>query len=371
MQALGLDGTWQSTATGFNAPREIAVGPDGAVYVADTGNGRVQRRDPASGAWTTFAAGLSSPAGVAVTSDAVYVADTGNNRIQRIAATTTTTLPTPPGGLTAPTGVAAAGGAVYVADTGANRVLRFNEGSGTWDVIGTDGTGAGQFIAPHGLALDTGATTLVVADTGNDRLQRITLSGTPRAALVRLDTATAGTGTGSVPSAPDGDLVPDRLPPGLQLPALSCACRHGRRAARPSPAGRARAPAPGRARCPWAPSAASRRPSSNTSPPTPPAAPPTAGPGPTSQPAPSGAANASVRDRTAPSLRGVSLRPRRLRAARRGATIAAVATRRDAALRAVRARRAEHRDRARRRARALQGAPPVRCAARRRPGRTA
>jgi hypothetical protein len=63
----------------------------------------------------------------------------------------------------------------------------------------------------------------------------------------------------------------------------------------------------------------------NTSPPTPPAAPPPAGAGPTSQPAPSGAANASVRDRTAPRLRGVSLRPRRLRAARRGATIAALA----------------------------------------------
>ena len=57
VQALGLDGTWQSTATGFNAPREIAVAPDGAVYVADTGNGRVQRRDPGSGAWTTFTAG--------------------------------------------------------------------------------------------------------------------------------------------------------------------------------------------------------------------------------------------------------------------------------------------------------------------------
>jgi hypothetical protein len=64
----------------------------------------------------------------------------------------------------------------------------------------------------------------------------------------------------------------------------------------------------------------------NTSPPTPPAPEPPAGPGPTSQPAPSGAANASIRDRTAPRLRGVSLRPRRLRAARRGATIAALAS---------------------------------------------
>ena len=56
----------------------------------------------------------------------------------------------------------------------------------------------------------------------------------------------------------------------------------------------------------------------------PPAPPPPAGPGPTSQPAPSSAANTT--DRTAPRLRRVSLRPRRLRAARRGATIAALAS---------------------------------------------
>ena len=216
VQALGLDGTWQSTATGFNAPREIAVAPDGAVHVADTGNGRVQRRDPGTGAWTTLVAGLSSPAGVAATSDAVYVADTGANRVLRVAGATPTPLPAPPGGLQRPTGLAAAAGAVYVSDTAGDRVLRFNEAAGTWDVLGEGGTGAGQFIAPHGLALDAGATTLVVADTGNDRLQRITLSGTPRAALARLGVATAGTGRARDERA-GRDLVPDRLPPGLQL----------------------------------------------------------------------------------------------------------------------------------------------------------
>ena len=62
-----------------------------------------------------------------------------------------------------------------------------------------------------------------------------------------------------------------------------------------------------------------------TGPPAPPRRRPA--PGPTSEPAPSGRAPASTaRDRTAPRLRGVSLRPRRLRAARRGATIAAVAS---------------------------------------------
>ncbi len=319
VQALGLDGTWQSTATDFAAPRAVGVGPDGAVYVADTGNGRVQRRDPVSGAWTTLVSGLSSPAGVAATSTTVYVADTGHDAVLRVGSTP---LPAPPGGLHAPTGLAAAAGAVYVADTGANRVLRFNEGAGTWDVIGAEGTGAGQFIAPHGVALDVAAATLVVADTGNDRLQRITLSGTPRAPLARLDAATAGTGAGTVTSAPAGIWCPTD-------------CRQGY-----SPGAVVRvqaAPAGGSTFAGWSGAcsgtgacdltmagdrAVTATFTATGAPPPPPGPAP---PGPTSGPAPSSAA--SARDATAPSLRGVSLRPSRLRAARRGATVAAVAQR--------------------------------------------
>jgi DNA-binding beta-propeller fold protein YncE len=319
VQALGLDGTWEFDATGFNAPREIAVAPDGAVYVADTANGRVQRRDPASGAWTTFTAGLSSPAGVAATSDAVYVADTGANRILRVAGSTTT-LPAPPGGLTAPTGLAAAAGAVYVADTGANRVLRFNEGPGTWDVLGTDGTRAGEFIAPHGLALDAAATTLVVADTGNDRLQRVTLSGTPRPALARLAVATAGTGAGTVSSVPAGIWCPTDCRQGYSSGAV---VRLEARAASGSAFAGWSGACTGTGPCDVSMSGDRGVTAAfvATGPPVPE---PPAGPGPTSQPAPSGAA--SARDRTAPRLRGVSLRPRRLRAAPRGATLAAVAS---------------------------------------------
>jgi DNA-binding beta-propeller fold protein YncE len=317
VQALGLDGTWQSTATGFNAPRQIAVAPDGAVYVADTGNGRVQRRDPASGAWTTFATGLSSPAGVAATSTTVYVADTGNDAILRIGSTP---LPPPPDGLHVPTGLAASAGSVYVADTGANRVLRFNEGAGTWDVIGTEGTGDGQFIAPHGLALDTAATTLVVADTGNDRLQRITLSGTPRAALARLTAGVAGTGEGTVLSTPAGIWCPTECRQGYTPGAV---VHLEVRAASGSTFAGWSGACTGSGACDVA-MGGDRTVVAAFTATGPPAPPPPAPPGPTSGQAPSGAANS--RDTTAPSLRGVSLRPRRLRAARRGATVAAVAT---------------------------------------------
>ena len=277
---------------------------------------------PAAARGRRFTAGLASPAGVAATSAAVYVADTGANRILRVAGATTSTLPAPPGGLSAPTGLAAAAGAVYVADTGANRVLRFNEGAGTWDVLGTDGTGAGQFIAPHGLALDAGATHARRGRHGQrppaaHHPERDAAAGA-RASHRRHGGHRDGHGV----QRPGRRLVPDRLPAGLQprrrrAPGgpggerldlrrlvgrvrgsgpcdVSMGADRGVTAAFVA-TGAARAAAPGRPR-PHQPARAHRR------------------------------RQRDARDRTAPRLRGVSLRPRRLRAARRGATIAAVAS---------------------------------------------
>jgi DNA-binding beta-propeller fold protein YncE len=327
VQELTTDGAWVATFTGFNAPRAIAVAPDGTVLVADTANNRIARRDPSSGAWSTLTTpSLASPSGVAADGGAVYVADTGANRVLRIAGNSATPLPTPPGGLSGPTGLAVAGGALYVADTGSGRVLRL-QAAGTWDVLGTEGSGPGEFIAPHGLALDAGATTLVVADTGNDRLQRITLSGTPPAPSARLTVAATGTGTGTVTSAPAGIACPTD-------------CRQG--FTRGSGARLTATAAPGSAFAGWSGACSGAAPACDvtlagdasvgaaftaTGPPPPPT--PT-GPGPLSGRPPgstAGPAPSSRPDRTAPLLRGVTLRPNRLRAARGGATIAAAASR--------------------------------------------
>jgi DNA-binding beta-propeller fold protein YncE len=327
VQQLSLDGAWLATVTGFSAPRAIAVAPDGAVLVADTGNGRVQRRDPATQAWSTLARGLTAPAGVAATATAVYVADTGVNRVLRLAGGATQALPPPPGGFHSPTGLAAGGGAVYVSDTASSRVLRFDEATSGWEVVGSEGTGMGSFIAPAGLALDPAGASLVVADNGNDRVQRITFSGSPPPAPVGLTVATTGTGTGTVTSSPAGIACPtdcaQHFTPGSTVSLQAT-------------------PAPGSAFAGWAGACSGPAPTCDVAmageravtaafaasgPPPPP--PQTSGPGPTSGPPPtsSGAAPASppTRDRTPPTLRGVTLRPDRLRAARAGATIAATA----------------------------------------------
>ncbi len=97
----GFGGDGQLLGFGqFSSPQGLAVGPDGAGYIADTGNHRVRRVDPA-GILSTFAgtgddgfagddgpaldAQLSDPKYVAVGPDgSIYVADNGNDRIRRI-----------------------------------------------------------------------------------------------------------------------------------------------------------------------------------------------------------------------------------------------------------------------------------------------
>jgi tripartite motif-containing protein 71 len=86
-------GAWGSEGSGagqFVLPSDVAVAPDGTIYVADSGNNRIQSFDAAGtylGQWGGEGSGAGQfihPLGVAVTPDgrAVYVADTDNDRIQ-------------------------------------------------------------------------------------------------------------------------------------------------------------------------------------------------------------------------------------------------------------------------------------------------
>jgi sugar lactone lactonase YvrE len=121
------------------------VGASGNVYVADTGNDRIQKFDNNG----TFLTGWGS-------------SGTGN------------------GLFSGPSGVTVDGsGHVFVADTNNNRIQKF-DGSGTFlTAWGTTGAGNGQFQFPFGAATD-GSGNVYIAEYGNNRIQRFDASGTLR-----------------------------------------------------------------------------------------------------------------------------------------------------------------------------------------------
>ncbi|WP_051871060.1 clostripain-related cysteine peptidase [Chloroflexus sp. MS-G] len=179
-----------ATVGQFNIPSDVAVAPDGTVYVADQDSHRIHRFSATGeflGGWGVY--GYSdgqfyNPRSVAVAPDGtVYVADTGNHRIQRFSASGTFlgawgAQGYNDGQFSSPGDVAVApDGTVYVADTGNHRIQRFSaDGTflGTW---GVSGSGNGQLSSPSGIAVASDGT-IYVADSGNHRIQRFSASGT-------------------------------------------------------------------------------------------------------------------------------------------------------------------------------------------------
>lgn len=194
----------------FSDPFGIAVAADGTIYVADAGESNRIRKIAPDGIVTTFvggsegfsdgaagAASFNTPSGLALSNDGtLYVADTANNRIRKItpngqvstiAGDGTAGYADGPAGqakFNGPIGVAVdQRGNVFVADTYNDRIRLITTDGQVSTIAGQGMPGyadgdrnAALFDSPCGI-ITTVNGSVIVADTGNDRLRKITPEG--------------------------------------------------------------------------------------------------------------------------------------------------------------------------------------------------
>jgi len=209
----------------FETPADLAIGPNGDLYVADAQNDRICRIERLSGKIVTVAgsgdtgfdgdlkqatqAALHGPVAVAVARNGdLYIADTLNNRIRVVNQATGLirtvagdgvrgdTMAVGDGGVATrahldnPTDVVlAANGDLYIADMGHNRVRKVDAMTGIIVTVAGDGTAGwhgdgglavrASLSGPAGLALvGTGRQmTLYIADYFNDSVRTVNPAG--------------------------------------------------------------------------------------------------------------------------------------------------------------------------------------------------
>ena len=171
------------------APNGLTIAPNGSIYIADSGNDRIQQFSAKGDfirAWGDEGSEdgqFDSPTGLAIAPDgSVTVADTYNHRIQKFSAQgdfiqTWGSEGSEEGQFDSPQGIAiAADGSVYIADTNNSRIQQFSVNGDFIRTWGNEGSEDGQFDSPTGLAIAPDGS-VTVADTYNHRIQQFSAQG--------------------------------------------------------------------------------------------------------------------------------------------------------------------------------------------------
>jgi len=200
----------QPDDAGFSDPFGLAIDLSGNLFVTDAGESNRVRKISPEGVVSTFAgstegyadgsglnAQFSTPSGIAIDSSSnLYVADTGNNRIRKISpagmvttlagsgetghadgAASSATFNGPIGITVDPRGV------VFVADSYSDCIRKIEPDGQVTTIAGGGGPGLADgprntalFDTPSGILVNSDQS-LIVADTGNNRLRKISADG--------------------------------------------------------------------------------------------------------------------------------------------------------------------------------------------------
>lgn len=188
IEPISSFGTYGSNPGQMIDPLGVDFGPDGRIYIIDSGNARVQvfREDGTPlalwGTNGTAAGEFVSPEDLSVNSAGlVFVADTGNHRVQAFDAEGKFVRMwgshgNAPGQFRMPRGIIAIADRVYVADTDNQRVQVFDLEGELVHHFGRFGEGPGEFNQPVSIAVDE-AGSVYVSDHYNNRIQKFSPDG--------------------------------------------------------------------------------------------------------------------------------------------------------------------------------------------------
>ena len=221
---------WGSSGTGpgqFFANSGTAIASDGTIYVEDSGHGRVEVFDSSGTYLREFTTPVDFYAGAALNpaQTILYLVDYQSGNIQQLSTTGANlgllgSFGTGDGQFTRPFGIATdSSGDIYVADRDNNRIERLSPTGAFLNHIGTGpGSGPGQTRGPVDVAIGPDGN-VWVADASNGRVQEFRPNGT---FIASYDKVAGSPPQFFVPydilAAPSGDLyVFDRTANGARI----------------------------------------------------------------------------------------------------------------------------------------------------------